>query len=359
MKNQNTMHYIDWRILRDLSTEALEKVGMQPEDAVVTTETLIEADLRGVDTHGAVNLLTSDVKMLAEGNMNPRPNLKLVGDTPNSVLIDADDGMGNLVAVKAMRISIEKAKESGVTIVGVKNSTHCGAMAYYPMLALEHDMISIITANSAPVVPAYGGVTKMLSTNPYAIAVPAGKELPVVIDISSTAAAQSKILYYARLGKKIPLGWGLNSYGEPTEDPAEVLSNGFLAWAGGHKGYAWGLLCNILAGVLTGGPFGQHDFPPYETATHGQTKVTEGHFILTFRIDCFMQVTEFKSRMDEMIRQIKASEPAKGFAQVYLPGELEFREKEKRLKRGIPVDNPHWEGLQKLKQELGLKTVLK
>ena len=359
MNTQETMHNIDWRKLRDFSTEALEKVGVLHEDAVIITDTLIEADLRGVDTHGVANMLSRNVKMLAMGNMNPRPNLTIVRESPMTAVIEADDGIGNLVCVRTTEIAIQKARSSGIGMVGVKNSTHCGAMAYYPMMALKHDMIGIMTTNAAPVAPAYGGITRMFSTNPYAVAVPAGDELPVVIDMATTTVAQAKIFYKARLGEKMPLGWGLNKYGEPTEDPNEVLNGGFLTWMGGHKGYALAVLANILSGVLTGSPFGRHDFPPYRTPEHVDRKVTEGHFILAFRIDNFIPVDEFKSRMDEMIRQIKSSEPAKGFDRVYLPGEPEFEEKEKRLKTGvIPVNQPNWEALIAVRKEFGLSTSL-
>ena len=355
MSDHEKLRYIHWRNLNDFAIAALVRVGVTPEDAVVVADTMIEADLRGVDTHGIANMLVPNVRMICDGNMNPRPRLTIVKETPVTVLMDADDGIGNLVSVKAMGIAIDKARDSGVCLVGVRNSTHCGAMAYYPMMALQHDMIGFMTVNSAPVVPAYGGVTRLLSTNPYAAAVPAGEELPVVIDMAVTVSAQSKVLFKYRLGEKIPLGWGLNRFGEPTEDPADVLyRGGFLAWTGGAKGYALSVLANILSGVLTGSPFGNEDFPPYTTAGHGSQKITEGHFLAAFRIDYFMPVAEFKERMDAMIRETKASKPAKGFDRVYLPGEPEFIMKEKRLQTGIPISQPIWERLVKMREDLEL-----
>ena len=348
------IHYIDWRQLRDFATEALTKVDVPHEDAAIIADTWVEADLRGIDTHGVLRLAPY-MKMFSEGNINPRPNLSIVKETPITALIDADDAAGNVASFKAAGIAIQKAKDSGVGIVGVKNSTHNCMLAYYPMMALKHDMIGLMTTNAPPQVPAYGGMTKMLSTNPYAAAIPAGDELPVVVDMASTLVALGKIRLSAALGKKIPLGWGLDKNGEPTDDPNEILTGGgFLAWLGGPKGYALAVLANILSGVLTGSSFGPQTFPPYSTAEYGNQLIREGHFIMVLRIDNFIPVDEFKNRMDDMIRETKASEPAKGFSRVYLPGEPEFENKSQRLKTGIPVSHAVREKLNGVKEKYKL-----
>ena len=356
MSEGDKIHYVDWHRLKDFATEALTKVDVPHDDAAIIADTWVEADLRGIDTHGVIRLAPY-LKMFAEGNINPRPSLSIVRETPITALIDADDAAGNLASFKAAEIAIEKAKNTGAGIVGVKNSTHNCMLAYYPMMALKHDMIGLMTTNAPPQVPPYGGVTKMLSTNPYAAAIPAGEELPVVIDMASTLVALGKVRLSAALGKKIPLGWGLNKNGGPTDDPGEVLTGGgFLSWLGGPKGYSLAVLANILSGVLTGGSFGPQNFPPYSTAEYGNQLVREGHFIIVFRVDNFMLVDEFKSRMDAMIREIKASEPAKGFNRVLLPGEPEFEAKNQRLKAGIPLSHPVWQKLIAVKDKFGLSS---
>ena len=353
MSENDKIHYVDWSRLRDFATEALTKVDVPREDAAIIADTFVEADLRGVDTHGILRLAPY-TKMFSEGKINPRPNLSIVKESPTTALIDADDAAGNVASFRAAEIAIEKARSSGVGIVGVKNSTHNCMLAYYPMMALEHDMIGLMTTNAPPQVPAYGGLTKLLSTNPYAAAIPAGEELPVVVDMASTLVALGKVRLSAALGKKIPLGWGLDGNGEPTEDPDAILQGGFLAWLGGPKGYALAVLANILSGVLTGSSFGPQNFPPYSTAEYGKHLIREGHFIIVLRIDNFMPVDEFKSRMDAMIRETKASEPAKGFSRVLLPGEPEFENKSQRLKTGIPLSHPVWEKLIGVKEKYGL-----
>jgi len=353
MSDNDKIHHVDCHRLRDFATEALAKAGVTHQDAAIIADTMVEADLRGIDTHGVVRLAPY-IRMIAEGNMNPRPNLSIIKETPVTALIDADDGVGNLVSAKAAEIAIQKARSSGMGIVGIRNSTHNGMLAYYPMMALKHDMIGLMTTNAPPQIPAYGGITSVLSTNPYAAAVPAGEELPVVVDMATTVVAGGKVRLYANLGKKIPLGWGLDRHGQPTDDPKEVLEHGFLAWLGGAKGYALAVLANILSGVLTGGPFSSETFGPYSSAEYGTQLFREGHFIMVLSIDNFMSVDEFKRRMDDMIREIKASKPAEGFSRVYLPGEPEFEQKEQRLKTGIPLSHMVWERLVGVKEKFGL-----
>lgn len=357
MSTSTQTHYADWAGLKTFATEALVKVGVIHKDAAIVADTLVEADLRGIDSHGVVRLAPY-VRMILEGNMNPRPKLHLVRETPTAAVMDADDGIGNLVCVRATDIAIQKARRSGVGIVGVKNSTHCGALAYYPMRALKHDMIGFMTTNAPPYVPAYGGITRVLSTNPYAVAIPAGDEQPVVIDMAVTFVAGGKIRLKARLGERIPLGWALDRNGKPTEDATEALHHGFLSWMGEHKGYCFAVLANILSGILTGSAFSPQDFPPFDIAEYGSKLLREGHFIATLRIDDFMPVDEFKSRMDTMIREVKASKPVKGVSQVYLPGGPEFEQKELRLKTGIPISQPVWEDLLRVRERLQLSCAL-
>ena len=356
MSGNDKIHYIDWRRLRDFATEALEKASVIHEDAAIIADTLVEADLRGIDTHGIIRLAPF-ANMLSKGILNPRPTLSIVKESPVTALIDADNGVGNLVSFRAAEIAIQKAKKSGVGIVGVRNSTHNGVLAYYAMMGLKHDMIGFMTTNCPPEVPAYGGITRLLSTNPMAAAIPAGNELPVVIDMATTVVAGGKVRRAAALGKKLPPGWGLDRYGEPTDDPNEVLEHGFFAWMGGPKGYGLAVLVNILSGVLTGGPFSPQTFPPVGRSEYGIPLVREGHFIMMLKIENFMPVAEFKSRMDAMIRETKASELAKGFSRVYLPGEPEFEQKNQRLKTGIPINPRVWAGLLEVKEKFGLPSL--
>ncbi|MFH0914384.1 MAG: Ldh family oxidoreductase [Chloroflexota bacterium] len=351
------LHYAEAKRLKGFCAEALAKVNVPEGDAAIIADTMVEAELRGVDTHGVMRLAPF-IKMLSEGNMNPRPKLSIVKETPVTAVMDADNGAGNLVCVRAAEIAIEKAKKVGVGVIGVRNSTHCNALAYYPMMALKHDMMGLMTTNCPPRIPPYGGVTRILATNPYAAAIPAGEELPVVLDFATTVAAAGKIRLKASLGEKIPLGWALDRYGQPTRDAQEALEHGFLAWMGDHKGYGLAVLATILAGVLTGSAFSLATFPKTSVAEYGTELIREGHFIMVLRVDSFMPVDQFKKRMDEMIREIRSSQPAQGFTRIYLPGEIEFEKKQERLNTGIPLTEFVWASLLSVKKELKLESNL-
>ncbi|MFC1979807.1 Ldh family oxidoreductase [Chloroflexota bacterium] len=358
MNSDDSTYYVDWHTLRDFAIEALMKASVLPEDAFIIADTLVETELRGTDTHGIARLAPY-IRMISEGNMNPRPNLSIVKETPITALIDADNGVGNLICVKATEIAIEKARNSGVSIVGVKNSTHCGALVYYPMMALKLDMMGFMTVNGPPVIPAYGGTTKLLASNPYAVAIPAGDELPIVIDMALTAVAMGKIRRKAILGEKLPLGWALDRNGKATEDAEEAVNHGFFTWIGDHKGYSLAVLANILCGVLTGSAFGPQTFPPWHMAAeYGSELLRQGHFIMVLAVENFMPIDEFQNRMDAMIRETKTSKLAKGFDRIYLPGERGFECKAQRLKTGIPISQLVWKSLMRVKKALGLSSSL-
>ena len=358
MSHDAGLYHIDAVELKTFAAAAAARAGIPETEATILADTLVEADLRGVDSHG-IQLLAPIIRMIGEGNMNPRPSFTTVKETPLTAVLDGDNGIGNLVCAKAAALAIGKASCAGVGIVTARKSTHCGALAYYPMMALQHDMIGFMTVNGPPLIPPYGGITRLLSTNPYAAAIPAGTELPVVVDMAVTVAARTKIRLKAKLGEKIPLGWALDRYSQPTEDATEALHHGFLNWMGGAKGYSMAVLANILSGVLSGCTFGPQNYPPYDiTADYGSQLVRQSQFIMVLNISYFIPLDEFKSRMDAMIQETRTSQPAKGFDRVYLPGEPEFERKAQRLKTGIPVSHPVWQDLQRLRQNLGISTSL-
>ena len=341
-------------VMEQFGTAVLSRVGVPPEDARVVVQSLVEAELRGVTTHGLMRLRPY-ARMVVEGNMNPRPKITTISETSNSTLLDADNGIGNLICVRATEAAIEKARGRGLAMVGVRNSTHCGALAYYPMLALPHDCIGLMTSNGPPLVPPYGALTRILGTNPYAAAVPAGDALPVVIDMGITVAAAGKVRVRANLNQKLPPGWARERHGRPTEDAYEAMAHGFLNWMGDHKGSALAILANILSGVLTGGAYLASDYQHFDRAEYGSYRFVQGHSIIVIDIASFMVPSEFKARMDAMISEIKAAPAAPGFDGVYLPGELEYICRETRLARGIPLVGPVIEDLKWLSREYDIE----
>ncbi len=353
MKNlkEQEGHIVYAEPLKDFCGEAFTSVGVPEDSAVIIADSLVETELRGVETHG-VTRLPGYIRMLQEGKTNPRPNIRVVREGPAMVLLDADDAHGIVAGVRAMEIVIEKAKDVTVAVAGVRNSTHCGALAYFTEMAIEHGMVGFMTVMAPPTVPPYGGKTSVLSTSPWSFAIPAGEELPIVLDMASTVVAGGKLVLAAKKGEKVPLGWALDKDGKPTDDPVKALG-GLFQWIGGPKGYGLAVVAEVLSGVLTGGTFGQ-SMPPL-VLPYGSSIFRQGHFQAALNISHFMPISEFTGRIDQLIRELKSSERIEGVEEIFLPGEPEWIKKAQRLKSGIPLSNAVWNDLKSLRTRLRLR----
>jgi len=271
-------------------------------------------------------------------------------DTKALALIDGDGGHGQVPGVKAMKLAIEKAKVNGIGACGVRNSGHFGAAAYYAMMALEEDMIGFATTGGHPCMAPWGGMNLVVGNNPLAYVIPAGEELPIVLDMATSVKAQGWIELAALAGEKIPFGWALDEEGNPTNDPHTAIESNHVVPIGGYKGYGVAVVMDILAAVLTGADWGTRIL-----AKRGAKEpVSDGHFFIAIEIEPFMPLGEFKARMDEMIKGIKAAKPARGVERIYLPGELEFERKERYLKTGIPLPSAVVESLVRCGEGLGV-----
>src|SRR5918996_852610 len=330
---------------------AFEKLGVPKDDAQIAANVLVMADLRGVDTHGVIrfNPHTWYVKWLRGGEMNPEPNIRVVSESIASALIDGDRGIGMVIGHRAMELAIRKARETGVAMVGVRNSRHFGMSAYYAMQALPHDMIGIAMTNaSRQVVPTFGREARF-GTNPMCFAVPADREVPFVLDMATTTAAAGKLELAARLGKAVPLGWALNQQAEPTTDPRiaqaarRLLPLGGSREGGSHKGYGLAILVEILCGVLTG-----------TTTALNADQDPRGHFFGAIRIDSFRPAGEFKRDLDRLIRELKSTAPIQGQERVLVAGEIEFETAKERAALGIPLHSSILDGLRELSKQLSV-----
>jgi LDH2 family malate/lactate/ureidoglycolate dehydrogenase len=344
------MRIVGAEALRSFCTEALIRLQVPEEDAAIIADSMVDADLRGVHTHGVTHF-AGYARMLREGNMNPRPCIKVIRETKNTALMDADNAVGNLGVVRAMQAAVDKAKKSGLAAVALINSTHCGALAYFTTMAAQQGVIAFLTNNGPPRVPPFGGKSRTLSTNPWSYGIPAGKEWPIVLDMAVTVVAGGKIRLAQKKGQRIPMDWALDQDGLPTDDPAKAMA-GFSQWMGGPKGYGLAVVSDVLAGVLTGGSFGL-DFPP-TTEPYGSSLIRSNHFMTALDIESFMSLSEFTTRVDRLIAQVKSSERVGGVDEIYLPGEREFRLKEERLKTGIPLALEVCNELDKARLQLGI-----
>jgi LDH2 family malate/lactate/ureidoglycolate dehydrogenase len=233
-----------------------------------------------------------------------------------------------------MRLAIEKAKTTGLAFVATRHSNHYGAAAYWAMMALPENMIGFSATNAPAAMAPSGGRTPILGTNPFAVAIPAGTELPVVLDLATTVVARGRVRLYAKQNKRLEAGWAFDEKGVPTTDPHAALK-GFLAPIGGYKGYGIALAVDLLSGVLTGSNYGVHF--PGSLADNLTDPPNVGSVFAAINVASFMDLPAFQARMDAAIREIKACEKADGVQRIYVPGEIEFETKAKRLIEGIPI----------------------
>jgi len=330
---------------------AFEKLGVPHDDAQIAAETLVAADLRGVDTHGVIRFSPHAwyVKWLSDGSMTAKPNIRVISETPSTALLDGDRGMGMVIGHRAMELAIEKAKSCGIGMVGVRNSRHYGMSAQYAMQALAHDMIGIAMTNAGrQVVPTFGREARF-GTNPMCFAVPADKELPFVLDMATTTAAAGKLELAARLEKSIPTGWALDEKAQATQDPRvaqkarRLLPLGGSRDNGSHKGYGLAVLVEILCGVLTG----------TLTALNADQD-PRGHFFGAIRVDAFRPLAEFKQDMDRLIRELKSTPPIEGQKRVYVAGDPQLETPAETAERGIPLLPSVLTGLRDVSKQLGV-----
>jgi L-2-hydroxycarboxylate dehydrogenase (NAD+) len=341
--------------LRQFTQEVFVACGMPLTDAQLAADVLLEADLRGIDSHGVARL-SGYVRLHEAGRANMQAKHTIIHQTPSTATIDADGGLGLVVAPKAMDIAIEKATQVGTGWVAIQHSNHFGIAAYHAMKALPKDMIGISMTNASPLVAPTHSKERMLGTNPICIAIPAGLEQPFVLDMASSAAANGKLEIAQRKGKDLPLGWVQTKDGQPSIQADELKLGGSLLPLGGHKGYGLASAVDILSGVLSGANFGPW-VPPFVSFLNPLPNLPGkgiGHFLGAMRIDAFRPADDFKKQMDTWIERFKASQRIDAEQEVLIPGEPEFRLKRIREKEGIPLHESVEADLQSLAKKFGL-----
>lgn len=342
--------------LRNYAINFFTRLNVPHADAEIAADILLEADLRGVDSHGIIRLHTYYGDRLRRGAINPLSPVSVVKETPTTLLLDGGNGLGMVVGKQAMNRCIEKAREIGVSMVTVKNSNHYGIAGYYSMMALPHDMIGVSFTNSQPLVAPTYGKAAILGTNPISVSVPSGKELPYVLDMATSIVPIGRITVYEKAGKEIPEGWGVDSEGKVTTNPTSVREGGALMPLGGidimrgYKGYGLAMLVDIFSGVLSGAATGAEVGHPADNSG-----ANVGHFFAAVRIDAFRSPDDFKKDMDHLIHQLKESPKAAGQDRIYIAGEKEFERAASYRKNGIPLLEPVARGLVQAGKEIGIE----
>ncbi|NPA62612.1 MAG: Ldh family oxidoreductase [Methanococci archaeon] len=329
---------------KKLIVDILKKFDIPEEDAEITAEVFVDADLKGFTSHG-IGRFPQYITALKVGNINPKPNIKVVKESPATAVIDGDFGLGQVVGKKAMELAIKKAKNVGVGVVATRNANHFGIAGYYSELAMNNDMIGITITNTEPAMAPFGGKEKILGTNPIAIAFK-GNKYKFSLDMATASIARGKILEALRKKLNIPEGCAVDKDGKPTTDPVKALEGCILPF-GGPKGYGLALAIEMLS-AIGGAEVGTK----VKGTANPEERCTKGDLFIVINPEFFMGREEFKRKVDELLEEIKTSEPAEGF-EILIPGEIEERNKMKR-KDGFEIDKNLYEQLKEICNELGL-----
>jgi len=319
--------------LRDSVAKLFAACGMTEGDALLLSDSLVHADLRGIHSHGVLRV-PDYVQKLTRDGVNPKGRPKVVSDAAGALVIDADNAMGQVAGRLAMEQVITRARTNNVAFAAVRGSNHCGALDWYTLMAAEQDMIGLAGTNALPTMAPWGGTEKIVGLNPVSVAVPAGTGEPILLDTALGATAHGKIRVYAQKGETIPEGWAFDAEGRPTTDAAAAL-DGLIQPIGGPKGIGLAVMVGILSSVLSGAGYGTESGNMVDGATSG----ADGQFYMALNVAAFREIDAFKTHIDSIAQQYHGSRRAAGVDALYLPGEIEAAIAARNRRNGIPLND--------------------
>jgi len=337
------------------------KMGCSESNAGKIADVFLAAELRGHASHGMIRI-KDYFDLWKAGRINVTPNVRIVHETPSTAVVDGDNSIGMVAALFSMETAIEKALGAGTGWVATRNSNHFGIAGYYAMKALKHDMIGICLTNANPLVAPTFSISRMMGTNPIAVAIPALKQPPFVADFATTPVARGKLAVAEKKGEKVPFGYVQDWQGNASDDPAILRSGGSMLTLGGdrihgsHKGYCLSAIVDIFSAVFSGANFGPFVPPSVAFLPVPGKKVGEGtgHFFGAMRIDAFQPAEEFKAKMDEWILTFRSAVPAAGQERVLIPGDPERESGERILREGITLVPAIRDDLVSIADEMGI-----
>ena len=340
---------LDYKVLQTFTADLFQSAGLNQEDAAFYAQSLVNTNLWGIDSHGVLRLPIY-IKRLLAGSCNPKPNIKIIKKAITLEVLDGDDGAGQIVGREAMARAIELAKTYNIGFVGAINSNHFGAAGTFTRMAVAEGMVGLAMTNVVQNVVAPGGSKPIIGNNPFSIAVPTYGDFPFVLDISLSSVSGGKLLLASKKGEKIPLDWGTDVNGRPTDDP-DVAFKGFLLPMGGYKGLGIAYAIEILTGVLTGGVFldamkGMYKYPDDPSLT--------SHMMMALNVSAIMEPDELQKKMEEFVDKIHSSPMLNKTKEMLIPGELEHRTMQVRIQNGIPLSENLYAELLALANELGV-----
>ena len=338
---------VDPTDLNRFTTQIFERAGMPREHAEIEADVLVWANLRGVDSHGVLRIPWY-VKNIDDGVFNLSPNIEIEKETAATILIEGDRAFGPVVTVFAMNKTIDKAREAGVCWTIIRNTTHQGAMAYYSLMATEQDMAGIAVVCSPPNMATFGSKGKGVHNSPIAIAVPAAKRNPPVLDMATSVVAGGKLSLAQDKGESIPTDWSLDPQGNPTTTPS--FDNVLLPFAG-PKGSGLALMFATLSNVMVANPL----LEPNITGRAPTSRGVQNSFLVAVDIAAFTDVDEYKDNIDRLIAAQKTLPTADGFDEILVPGEPEYRMQAQRSRSGIPLPMGTVDNLRPIAERFGVE----
>ena len=355
--------FIEADLLEQFMFDVLKGVGIKEADAKIIADVLIAADKRGIDSHGINRLKPIYYDRIKEGIVNPVTKIDVVRESPTTAVIDGNNGMGHVIGKYSMQMAIDKAKQFGMGMVAVRNSSHYGIAGYYALMAVEAGMIGITGTNARPSIAPTFGVENMMGTNPLTFGMPTDEAFPFFLDCATSVSQRGKIELYAREGKDIPAGWVIDNNGETRTDAAEVLVEltkdraaltplgGIGEEGSGYKGYGYSAAVEILCAALQSG-----NYMKMLTGIVDGKKVPYnlGHFFIAINVTNFTELKDFQKITGDILRELRASKKMPGQDRIYTAGEKEYFTWQQRQKTGIPINEELQNEMKQLISELGL-----
>jgi LDH2 family malate/lactate/ureidoglycolate dehydrogenase len=351
MRRRNILKLI-YNSLYDCAVEVLEACGEIKENAEIVAENLIKADARGINTHGTY-LLTPIWERANAKQLSLPTNAYIAVDEGATAVIDGGDGLGAVAGILAVKTAVQKAKQYGVASVLIRNTNNIGALACYTEVAAKEGMIAIMSCNAAPAMAPWGGSEAFLGTNPFAIGIYTGHDMVFSADMASSVVARGKIRKAARNGETIPDYWATDDEGNFTTDPNAALKGALLPMSG-PKGSAIALAVDIISGMLSGAQYAPN-LKSFHTP-EGATGV--GASLIVIDISRFMDLKVFQEHMEGYIKSIKSMKKAKGFDEIFIPGEIEYKKEQDSYKYGIELDEKAVKAIDSICEAFRLKNRL-
>lgn len=339
------------QVLRDIGYQLFQTAGCREEDSRAVVDHIVESNLFGHPSHGVMRY-AEYLRALRERRFKPQATPRIVSDHPCTAVVDANGALGQVGANVATRLAIDKARAQGMAAVGLRNTSHIGRVGAYPLEIARAGLIGSIFVNAGRLgyqIAPFGGIDGRLSTNPLAFAAPRRQADPILIDMTTSMAAEGKIRVAINQGKSLPEGWIIDSEGRPTTDPHDFKDDppgAILPLGGpvGHKGYGLSIMVEILGGALSG-----------EGCAAGERVMSSNGVLVTaYRIEDFCDLDRYYDEVDSLIAHVKSSRLAEGFNEILAPGEPEFRSARRTEAEGITVDDNTWAQVCEEARRIGL-----